>query len=211
MRKIALDIQKVPTNKLMRGTLVVLAGLLLVSCRETAGSTAPSQGQDLFLGIIAFFLFLGTLVYAAYRTFSRADDRSTEIEKAEFRARAAAFVIGILVTIIIIAADTAGRGTFSIMSLFAVIPWYFLTVLGAGLGFLVALASFAISNYRVTDGYEFVILTVTICGSLGMYLAFYGTGLRHNILAGLLSILVGLLVFRMLFPIRPEAKPVQKT
>jgi hypothetical protein len=60
-------------------------------------------------------------------------------------------------------------------------------------------------------GYEFVVLTVTTCGSLGMYLAFYGTGLRHNILAGLLSILVGLLVFRMLFPIRPEAKPVQKT
>lgn len=210
MLKLGVNSRTGPIDNMMRSTLIIFTILLLAGCQEASGVAAPTDGQDLFLGVIAFLLFLATLVFAAKKAFGKADDRSSKIDKAEFRARVAAFAIGILVTIIIIAVDTGSSGTLSIIPLFALVPWYFLIILGTGLGFIVAFASYVVSHYRVTDGYEFVILTVTTCGSLGMYLAFYGTGLRHNILAGLLSVLVGLLVFRMLFPLRPEAKPVQK-
>ena len=197
--------------KFSRPVAAASAAFIVSGCAVAvpAADNVPT-GQDIFLGIIAFFLFLGVLLYAAFEAFNRLNRPMDEANKTELQARTAAFIIGILITIIVIAADSDTRTFLSISGILQLFPWFLLTLLGFSFGFAMAGVSLAASKYRPTSGYEFVLLVLTACGGIGLYLAFTAGGFRDNVLAGISSILVGLLSFRMLFPAGSRSNPIQK-
>jgi hypothetical protein len=156
-------------------------------------------GRELFIGVIAFSIFLATLIYAGYKAFIEPNSSYYPEQGPERRARAIGFVIGLLITVIIIAADSE-NGPLSTTDLLALLPWYFLGLLAGLFGFALAVASFAIAQYRPTSGVDFIILVLSFAGGLGLYLTIFADGLRANALVAIASLLVGLLSFRMLFP-----------
>lgn len=179
--------------------LALVAGFLAGCSPVTFPGASVETGRELFIGVMSFFIFLATLIYAGYKAFIEPNS-SYHIEKEpERRARALGFVIGILITVIIIAADSES-GPFSTVGLLALFPWYLFAMLSGLAGFAIAVASFTLAQYRPTSGVDFIILVLTFAGGLGIYLTIFATGFRDNALVVIASLLVGLLSFRMLFP-----------
>jgi hypothetical protein len=178
-------------------------GPLLVACQGTASQATPVDQRDILLGVIGFFLFLGTLIYAGYKAFVELNifyrTSNRPINRIEYRTRSMGFFIGILGTVLIIAADSA-QSQFTTATLLAIFPWYVFTCLGILSGVAIGVATSLVAQYRMTSGTSLVILVFALLGGTGLYLSFYADGLRSNVLAAIISVQIGVLSFRMLFP-----------
>lgn len=176
---------------------------LLAACRETGPGAAPVDQRDILLGVIGFFLFLGTLIYAGYKAFVELNifyrGSNRPMNRIEYRTRSIGFFIGILGTVLIIAVDSA-QTPFSLATLLAIFPWYIFTCLGILSGIAIGVATSLVAQYRTTSGTSLVILVFTLLGGTGLYLSFYADGLRSNVLAAIISVQIGVLSFRLLFP-----------
>jgi hypothetical protein len=181
---------------------VLGGGLLLLSgCRETLVTTPPQTQQDILLGMVGFLLFLGTLVYAGYKAFVELRIFRTSNERTEYRTRSIGFVIGILITGLIIAADAAPTPS-PTSQIFTLVPWYVFTCLGGLTGLIVAIASMILGRLQPTSGAGFMSLVFALISSTGMYLLIYSSGFRHSVISAIIAVMIGLLSFRMLFPSR---------
>lgn len=184
-------------------SLVGLVLLLLTGCREVAPGVAPQEQRDTFLGVIGFFVFLGTLIYAGYKAFVELNMFYRGVNQAgdriESRTRSIGFIIGILITALIIAVDTE-QNPVSTSTILAIFPWYIFTCLGIMGGVAIGVASGVIARYRGTSGTGLMILVFAFLGGTGLYLSLYADGLRSNVLAAMISVQIGVLSFRMLFP-----------
>lgn len=154
--------------------------------------------QAIILRLIGLSVFMITLFYAAFKAFSALNVIEGE-RSAEGRARAVGFVIGILLTVLFIIADVS-PGPFSLSSFLTVFPWYVFSCLGIIFGLGVAIMSKLLNDFRATSGTGLILLVLSLVSSTGLYLTLFSPELQSSALATLISILIGLLSFRLLFP-----------
>lgn len=192
--------QKIKTYGVLSFCLVGLAGCLAV---ETPGSTAAVDPQGAFLTVIGGLVLLATLSYAGLKAFLEFNE-VREGNAIEGRVQLTGFVVGLLLTLLIIAADTSAPASASFSGLLSRFPWFILVIVGILAGFTVGLVSLVVANIRSTSGMELIILVLSFLSSTGLYLiAFDGTN-RGSVLSGVVSVLIGLLLFRMFFPTQPR-------
>jgi hypothetical protein len=173
--------------------------LTLGGCAGTLPGEAPGTRQELVLGILSVFVFLGVLIYSAYKAFVELNVSYTERDRAEYKSRAFGFFIGLLLTALIIAADTE-QSPFSTSRALASFPWYIFSCLGILLGFTVALASGILAYFRNSSGGGLIVLVLSFIGSSGLYLTVFAGEARASVFALFVSILIGIFAFRMVFP-----------
>jgi hypothetical protein len=173
--------------------------LTLGSCAETAPGQGPGTRQAFALGILGIFVFLGVLLYSAFKAFVELNISYTERDRAEYKSRAFGFFIGLLLTALIIAADTE-RSPFSTSRALASFPWYIFSCLGVLLGFTIALASGILAHFRNSSGGGLIVLMLAFIGSSGLYLTVFTGEARAGVFAFFVSILIGVFAFRMVFP-----------
>src|SRR5262245_14365275 len=172
--------------------------LILGGCAGTLPAELPGTRQELVLGILGIFVFLGVLIYSAYKAFVELNVSYTERDRAEYKSRAFGFFIGLLLTALIIAADTE-RSPFSTSRALAFFPWYIFSCLGILMGFTIALASGILAHFRNSSGGGLIILALSFIGSSGLYLTLFSEE-GTSVFALFVSILIGVFAFRMMFP-----------
>jgi hypothetical protein len=159
------------------------------------------------------------LIYSAYKAFVELNVSYTERDRAEYKSRAFGFFIGLLLTALIIAADvvraTPGasateQSPFSTSRALAAFPWYIFSCLGVLLGFTIALASGILAYFRNSSGGGLIVLALSFIGSSGLYLTVFAGEARASVFALFVSILIGVFVFRMLFPTGLGRPPTQE-
>src|SRR5262245_50190575 len=107
----------------MKHVIIFFITFWLSGCLATdAGQAAPGTQQNIVLVILGIFLFLGTLIYAAYKAFVELNVSYNQKDRLEYRSRAIGFFIGLLLTALIIAADTE-QSPFSSSQTFELLPW----------------------------------------------------------------------------------------
>ena len=168
-------------------------------CAETVPGQVPGTRQEFVLGILGLFVFLGVLIYSAYKAFVELNISYTERDRAEYKSRAFGFFIGLLLTALIIAADTE-QSPFSTSRALASLPWYIFSCLGILLGFTIALASGILAYFRNSSGGGVIVLVLSFIGSSGLYLTVFAGEARASVFALFVSILIGVFAFRMMFP-----------
>lgn len=185
------------------GLLFCLGGLTGCLAVETPGNTAVVDPQGAFLAIVGGIVLLATLGYAGLRAFLEFNE-VREGNAIEGRVQLIGFVVGLLLTLLIIAADYSAPASASISGLLPRFPWFILIVLGMLAGFTVGLVSIVVANVRSTSGMELIILVLSFVSSTGLYLIAFNDTNRGSILSGVVSVLIGLLLFRMFFPTQPR-------
>lgn len=178
--------------------LIILIISSLSGCTGAAADGTPGR-QDIVLAILGFFLFVGTMIYAAYKAFIEFNVSYSQEDKIEYKSRSIGFFIGLLLTALIIAADT-DQSPLSTSRLLTLLPWYMFSCLGALLGFTIALASSIIAYLRNGSGSGMLILVLSFIGSTGLYISLFSGDARAGVFSLFVSILIGVLAFRMLFP-----------
>jgi hypothetical protein len=173
--------------------------LILGGCAETVPGEIPGTRQEFALGILGIFVFLGVLIYSAFKAFVELNISYTERDRAEYKSRAFGFFIGLLLTALIIAADTE-QSPFSTSRALAAFPWYIFSCLGVLLGFTIALASGILAYFRNSSGGGVIVLLLAFIGSSGLYFTVFAGEARAGVFALFVSILIGVFAFRMVFP-----------
>jgi hypothetical protein len=186
-------------HKIFTGFLSVVITFGLTGCAGAAAAETPASRQDIVLAILGFFLFTGTIIYAAYKAFVQLNVSYSEEDRIDYKSRAIGFFIGLLLTALIIAADTE-QSPFSTSRLLTLLPWYLFSCLGALLGFTIALASSIMAYLRNSSGSGMVVLVLSFIGSTGLYISLFSGEARAGVFSLFISILIGVLAFRMLFP-----------
>lgn len=190
--------------RLYVGLLLCLGGLTGCLATETPGTTAVADPQGALLAIVGGIVLLATLGFAGLRALLEFNE-VREGNTVEGRVQLIGFVVGLLLTLLIIAADYSAPSSVSISSLLSLFPWFILIVVGILAGFTVGLVSLVVANIRSTSGMELIILVLSFVSSTGLYLIVFNDTSRGSILSGVVSVLIGLLLFRMFFPTQPQA------
>lgn len=184
--------------------------LFLSGCAETVvPDETPGTRQDLALGVLGVTVFSGVLIYAAFKAFAELNISYTERDRAEYKSRAFGFFIGLLLTTLIIAADTE-QSPFSTSRALAYFPWYIFSCLGVLLGFTIALASGILAHFRNGSGGGVIVLVLSFIGSSGLYLTLFAGEARSGVFAFFVAILIGVFAFRMVFPTGLSRSPTQE-
>lgn len=195
-------------NDLKRNSLLlylVLYTVGLAGCAQVeAAATDPAAARTLFLEAVGLVVFGLTLLYAGVRAFL-AFNEVTDDNNAEGRIQLSGFVAGLLLGVLVMAVDSAPTPV-PMSSLFATLPILVLIVAGLFGGLLIGILNAVIVVVRKVDSAGLVVLVLSFLSSTGIYLLLLTDTPPGLVLSGFISILVGLLIFRMLFPYSPADK-----
>ncbi len=188
-------------SKLIKINVAGFLFLFLTGCQGTASAPSVPPPRNIFLTAVGALLFLVVFFYMGFKAFIERHTSAKELSKAERRTRIAGFLIGALSAILLIAIDAA-PGPISSLGILAFFPWYILIIMSVIFGFGLAVVSKLVARYRPTSGTGFMLMVVTFISAAGLYLILFAGGLQSKVLAAILPVFIGLLLFRMLFPTR---------
>ncbi|MCB0195262.1 MAG: hypothetical protein KDJ65_25160 [Anaerolineae bacterium] len=191
-------------DKLKRGSVLsfILLGILgLAGCVQADTATFdPEAGRNFLLRGVGLVVFGLALLYAGVRAFLTFNE-VTDGSNIEGRIQLSGFAAGVLLGVLVMAVDSAPTPV-SISALLGSLPMIVLIVLGIFGGLFVGILSAVIAIIRKADTSGLVILTLSFVSSTGIYLLLFTNTSPGLILPGFVSLLVGLLIFRMIFPVK---------
>ncbi|MCB0209215.1 MAG: hypothetical protein KDJ52_07790 [Anaerolineae bacterium] len=196
-------------DKLKRNVLLgfFLLGILgLAGCVQADTVTVdPETGRNFLLRGVGLVVFGLALLYAGVRAFL-AFNEVTDGNNTEGRIQLSGFAAGVLLGVLVMAADSAPTPV-PISGLLGGLPLIVIIVLGVFGGLFVGILSAVIAIIRKAHSSGLVILILAFVSSTGIYLLLFTATAPGLILPGFVSLLVGLLIFRMIFPVNlsPDA------
>ena len=196
-------------DKLKRGSVLsfILLGILgLAGCVQADTATFdPEAGRNFLLRGVGLVVFGLALLYAGVRAFLTFNE-VTDGNNTEGRIQLSGFAAGVLLGVLVMAADSAPTPV-PISGLLGGLPLIVIIVLGVFGGLFVGILSAVIAIIRKAHSSGLVILILAFVSSTGIYLLLFTATAPGLILPGFVSLLVGLLIFRMIFPVNlsPDA------
>lgn len=188
------------------GLLFLTLGIFgLAGCAQVdVTGIDPATSRNFLLRGVGLVVFGLTLLYAGGRAFL-AFNEVTDGDNREGRIQLSGFIIGVLLGILVMAADSA-PSPLPISSLLSALPLIVLIVLGVFSGLFVGTLNAVIANIRQAGSGGLVVLALSFLSSTGIYFLLITTTPAGLVLVGFISVLIGLLIFRMVFPLSPTNK-----
>lgn len=180
--------------------LGLLVGLSwLAGCAPVAPVvTEPATLRSFLLVGVGIMVFGLTLLYAGVRAFLAFNEVSDD-NPFDGRVQIIGFVVGLLLAVLVIAADAA-PSPITLTMILTGLPLLVLIVMGVFGGLFVGIFGAVVANLRGTSGYAVIILTLSFLSATGLYLILFPGTPPGVVLTGFVSVLVGILIFRMVFP-----------
>ncbi|MCB0171354.1 MAG: hypothetical protein KDJ97_12455 [Anaerolineae bacterium] len=160
--------------------------------------TEPDTIRSFLLVGVGIMVFGLALLYAGVKAFLAFNEVSDD-NAFDGRVQIIGFVVGLLLAVLVIAADAA-PSPITLTMILTGLPLLVLIVIGVFGGVFVGIFGAVIANLRGTSGNALIILTLSFLSATGLYLILFPGTPPGVVLTGFVSVLVGILIFRMVFP-----------
>ncbi|MCB9077730.1 MAG: hypothetical protein H6631_09075 [Anaerolineaceae bacterium] len=160
--------------------------------------TEPALVRNWLLVGVGLVVFGLTLLYAGVKAFL-AFNEVTDDNNMDGRVQIIGFVVGLLLAVLVIAVDSAPT-PLTLTTILTALPLIVLVVMGVFGGLFIGVFGAVMANLRGTSGDALTNLTLSFLSATGIYLILFPATPPGIVLTGFVSVLIGILIFRMMFP-----------